>query len=65
MAQELLKTSEPVNYTQILKGTDILLLGESHIDYTIAEHLQKQVKIFKENGVTSFGFELNPAVQEF
>lgn len=60
-ATELLNTAEPVNLASVLGTTSALFFGENHVDYAGPRFLQTQVDVFKNAGVTSMGFEINPS----
>jgi hypothetical protein len=62
--KEFTRSCKKLDYNQILKDTDILYLGETHIDYTIPDHLKNQSNIWKQNGVVAVGLELNPKDKE-
>lgn len=62
-AAELLSNRRQVDYEGLLKESDVLYLGDSHYDYSIAEYIKDQVGLFKVNGVKTFAVEINPKDQ--
>lgn len=64
--ENILRIGKTVDTASLLKNCDVLMYGEDHRDYAIADHLLEQVQVFKNSGVTSFGFEINtsPRIQK-
>lgn len=62
-AEGLLINRQLLDYSELLKEKEVLYLGESHNDYSVAEHILGQVETFKESGVKTFAVELNPEDQ--
>ncbi|MDH7476518.1 MAG: hypothetical protein QHH09_03545 [Microgenomates group bacterium] len=55
--------TENKSIAEFFKSSDIVLFGERHIDYAIPEYLLSIIPILRENGITSFGFEI-PVTEE-
>lgn len=59
-AKTVLESGKPADTVSLLQDAEVLMYGEIHIDYAIPDYLLTQVAAFKQAGVTSFGFEINP-----
>lgn len=59
-AKQIVAQAVPADTCFLLDNTDVLMYGEAHNDYAIPAYLATQVEEHKKQGVTSFGFEINP-----